>query len=867
MVQIKKLRFAFAGRFFYLSGEKSEAAIWYSLGERKGDVLMITHKLHLDVSKDGVQGNIVLVKGERASRDISFTLSNGKNTVELGEDYSAAFRGIKPDGNELFNSCVVYTENGVYPNTVRYHVTEQTVTAAGTFTARLLIWNREGEVLWSPEFSVTVKEHSSLDSDVESQSEFTALIDAAVQAQNAAKQTENVAAETKKEVGEWLEKRDADLEEHVADRGNPHGVTAKQLGLERVDNTSDEEKPLSLAARKAIEECVKTSEKTSGAYIYRILDGQNGVVGYSGQVQEHSIAQRIFGGRLRVGEPKEDSDAVTKKYADETKVGKVGDQVIEGGLSISGDLLVGGDTFAKQIESLEVADAVIIANSDGVPLSELSGYVIRVNGDSAYAIVYDPTDDCVKIGLGVYDSNTKVFTFSEGEAQVLATRGAIADGHVPVWNDAKKTFEDSGKSADKIVERGSDIPNGEIPVLKDGKLIGSGKTASSFASKDSAQMVANALKGSASGTAVALKDVSPLDHILGVKVSSENLIPYPYNQTTKTINGITFTDNGDGSITVNGTATDKATFTIFYATSNLTPEIKSPFVLSGTPTGGSGESYSLQLSYKNSQGGYGYVIDTGSGKTCTAADFIEVSGIYIVIRKDTVMDNLTFYPKVAKGTTITPHTPYIADIAAVKVRAQGKNLLDFSPIIGEKVEVNGASIICNADGSITASGTPKGYIALTTFRIDTPKNVDLTLSISGTYTNLQGTISIYNDKNEQINALSVQDNYKTVSFKVGDDAAYVSLSIKRKANDVEMSGTAYFQLEPGTTATEHEPYKEPIEYTVSPDGTVDGVKSIAPATTLTTDTEGVLIEVEYNKDINKAFAELQQAIISLGGNV
>lgn len=95
------------------------------------------------------------------------------------------------------------------------------------------------------------------------------------------------------------------------------------------------------------------------------------------------------------------------------------------------------------------------------------------------------------------------------------------------------------------------------------------------------------------------------------------------------------------------------------------------------------------------------------------------------------------------------------------------------------------------------------------------------------------------------------------------------------------------QLEKGTTATaptpfvpdvgavklrvqgttEYEPYIEPVEYAVNADGTVEGVKSIYPATTLTTDTVGALIEVDYNRDINKAFAELQQAIISLGGNV
>lgn len=75
------------------------------------------------------------------------------------------------------------------------------------------------------------------------------------------------------------------------------------------------------------------------------------------------------------------------------------------------------------------------------------------------------------------------------------------------------------------------------------------------------------------------------------------------------------------------------------------------------------------------------------------------------------------------------------------------------------------------------------------------------------------------------------------------------------------------QIELGTTATEYEPYKMPTEYTPAVDGTVSGVKSLYPTTTLMTDTEGAIIEAEYNRDINKAFAELQQAIISLGGNV
>lgn len=46
-------------------------------------------------------------------------------------------------------------------------------------------------------------------------------------------------------------------------------------------------------------------------------------------------------------------------------------------------------------------------------------------------------------------------------------------------------------------------------------------------------------------------------------------------------------------------------------------------------------------------------------------------------------------------------------------------------------------------------------------------------------------------------------------------------------------------------------------YTPTEDGIVEGVKSLSPITTLTTDGVGVIIEVTYNKDLNKAFAEIR----------
>ena len=45
--------------------------------------------------------------------------------------------------------------------------------------------------------------------------------------------------------------------------------------------------------------------------------------------------------------------------------------------------------------------------------------------------------------------------------------------------------------------------------------------------------------------------------------SGENLLRYPYIETTKTSQGITFTDNKDGSINVSGTATGTACYNLY----------------------------------------------------------------------------------------------------------------------------------------------------------------------------------------------------------------------------------------------------------------------------------------------------------------
>lgn len=154
------------------------------------------------------------------------------------------------------------------------------------------------------------------------------------------------------------------------------------------------------------------------------------------------------------------------------------------------------------------------------------------------------------------------------------------------------------------------------------------------------------------------------------------------------------------------------------------------------------------------------------------------------------------------------------------------------------------------------------------FDVAVKPNVTYTFSIISE----QGQVHLgFYDKNGKYLRSRKPENeseYNSITFTTNEDEYWCILSIiMRSATSDNVVTVTNMQLELGNTATEYEPYIEPITYTPNADGTVDGVTSLYPNTTLMADTEGVLIECEYNKDINKAFAELQQAIISLGGNV
>lgn len=147
-----------------------------------------------------------------------------------------------------------------------------------------------------------------------------------------------------------------------------------------------------------------------------------------------------------------------------------------------------------------------------------------------------------------------------------------------------------------------------------------------------------------------------------------------------------------------------------------------------------------------------------------------------------------------------------------------RNILDLTSIYGKTVTDNGGTLSCGADGGITGSGTPTGYVYIYNKGYSLPVDT-YTLSYSGNGSYIGCTYTI-RDINRTILATATAE--KATPKQVINLANYptyhdIVFEIKRTANNVEMSGTAYFQLEKGTVATEYTPYVPFEAYTPSPE--------------------------------------------------
>lgn len=196
----------------------------------------------------------------------------------------------------------------------------------------------------------------------------------------------------------------------------------------------------------------------------------------------------------------------------------------------------------------------------------------------------------------------------------------------------------------------------------------------------------------------------------------------------------------------------------------------------------------------------------------------------------------------------------VADLSSVTVRQQGKNILAYPYHMTGDREQNGVIFTDNGNGSITANGTASGQAYYMLFRGVLPVGK---YYISGTPTGVANGVTIYVANTSY--SIWAEDKGNGAVFEV-KKSEQIDIVINIAKGTTVPNLTFKPMLEIGAVGTEYEPYTPLITASANASGTVKGLKSIYPTTTLTTDTSGAVIDVEYNRDINKAFAEILKLV-------
>ena len=198
-------------------------------------------------------------------------------------------------------------------------------------------------------------------------------------------------------------------------------------------------------------------------------------------------------------------------------------------------------------------------------------------------------------------------------------------------------------------------------------------------------------------------EYEPFINVEGTSVyrCGKNLISRAFHNTVNypvsSVNGVYITDNLDGSITLNGTATATGWWN-FKREASLLPAGK--YTLSGNPL-----TDSANLLFYMEYDGKTYYSTANKAATI---DFVPVEGkefvICLQLNSGATFENLTIAPQLEAGETATEYEPYNAQEALVGADGLAEGLLSTSPVM-TLYSGSGAVLECFYYKENTQSGT------------------------------------------------------------------------------------------------------------------------------------------------------------------
>ena len=334
-------------------------------------------------------------------------------------------------------------------------------------------------------------------------------------------------------------------------------------------------------------------------------------------------------------------------------------------------------TLAKfGTEAVDITQLLKTNISKNITLSEWNELVTRYGTTAADAKrMYDLLRQISSDMLAA--KNTADFALDTATATKTASDNAVATADAA--NENSKTARGEAEKAMVKAEAAistADTAKRTADAAKNDAVIARDEAENAKAAiVASMSRVANAVKGVAKGSTIRIDDVSPISHAMAVKVKAKNLIPYPYTAFVEassnevTINGVTFTNNGDGTITANGTATATTNLVLYdLADENRLKFNNSSLVLSGSIGGqvGRNKYYYLKMTAYQADGTETNVVQY-SGSTKLPDGCSSSSKLQIVIISGKTVTNVVFKPQLEYGTTKTDYEAPIGDVTALKV--------------------------------------------------------------------------------------------------------------------------------------------------------------------------------------------------------
>lgn len=308
-----------------------------------------------------------------------------------------------------------------------------------------------------------------------------------------------------------------------------------------------------------------------------------------------------------------------------------------------------------------------------------------------------------------------------------------------------------------------------------------------------------------------------------------NIIPYPYSQTTKTVYGVTFTDNKDGSIGISGTQDGSTSrpymgVGIWYGTDKKEGNIKID----------ANTYFTISANCSSDNAGIRYYVYDESGSkladnivygTATKTLKFDVD-TWVALCIETAANSETYdcicKPQLELGTIAHAYEPSIESNVNLKKEIdktstlQGQNLIPY-PYDGTEGNTNGITWTVNDDGSVTANGTASKeapYSLIYPYNLSTMKSLQLgnTYIISDGLTDEQHTNVGYMqlvryDKNNPTNWKYGVSSMKGTEIYTANDENTLQYGIRLIIRNGATANNITFKpmLEVGTMSHEYQP--------------------------------------------------------------